>query len=140
MLPLNNSKILAQPKVKLSRRSMSMHLLSDKNSFWRNSVTYEKPCRWSLCFLVSPCYLQDAMLCQWSPSDLPRVLQIWESIFYSQVFFTLHSFLLFSRLPGTGSSTSKLAGFHADLQNIAAAWLFVWITTIRKRGILVGSI
>ena len=57
------------------------------------------PCHCSLCFLVSPRYLQDAMLCQWSSSDLFCVLWIWESIFYSQAFFTLHSFLLFSRLP-----------------------------------------
>ena len=28
---------------------------------------------------------------------LPWVLRIWESVFYSQVFFTLHSFLLLSR-------------------------------------------
>ena len=53
---------------------------------------------WSLCFLVSPCYLQDAMPCQWSSSDLPRVLRIWESVFYSQAFFTLHFFLLVLRL------------------------------------------
>ena len=54
---------------------------------------------WSLCFLVSPCYLQDAMPCQWSSSDLPRVLRIWESVFYCQAFSTLHSFLLVLRLP-----------------------------------------
>ena len=57
------------------------------------------PRHWSLCFLLSPCYLQDAMPCEWSSSDLPRVLRIWESIFYSQVFFTLQSFLLALRLP-----------------------------------------
>ena len=57
------------------------------------------PCHWSLCFLLSPCYLQDTMPSQGSSSDLPRVLRIWESIFYSQAFFTLHSFLLVSRPP-----------------------------------------
>ena len=56
-------------------------------------------CYWSLCFLMSPCYLQDAMPCSWSCSDLPQVLWIWESIIYSQEIFTLHHFLLFSRLP-----------------------------------------
>ena len=95
---------------------------------------------WSLCFLVSPCYLQDAMLWQWSSSDLPPVLQTWESVFHSQAFLTLQSFLLFSRLPWAGSSTSKLAGFHADLWNIALAQLFVWIIAIHKSSILVGSI
>ena len=30
----------------------------------------------SLSFLVSPCYLQNVMSCQWSSSDLPRVLRI----------------------------------------------------------------
>ena len=39
---------------------------------------------------------------------------------------------------GAGSSTSRLAGFHADLRNIVLAWLFVWITTIHKRVILAG--
>ena len=43
--------------------------------------------------------LTGAMPCQWSSSDLPRVLQIWETVFYAQAFFTLHSFLLVLRLP-----------------------------------------
>ena len=34
------------------------------------------------------------MPCQLLPGNLPRVLGIWESVFYSQTFFTLHSFLL----------------------------------------------
>ena len=33
------------------------------------------------------------------PTLLPRVLRIWERVFYFQAFFTLHSFLLVSRLP-----------------------------------------
>ena len=57
------------------------------------------PRHWSLCFLVSPCYLQDAMPCQWWSSDLPLVLWIWESVSYSQALFTLYSFLLISRFP-----------------------------------------
>ena len=72
-----------------------------KNSFPRNSMTYGTPCHaiGYFVFLGSPCYLQDAMPCQWSSSDLPRVLRIWESIFYSQAFFTLHFFLLVLKLP-----------------------------------------
>ena len=50
-------------------------------------------------FLLSQCYLQDTMPCQWSSSEfLLRVLWIWENVFYSQTFFTLHSFLLVFRL------------------------------------------
>ena len=59
------------------------------------------PRHWLLfAFLLSPCYLQDTMPCQWSSSEfLPRVLWIWENVFYSQTFFTLQSFLLVFRLP-----------------------------------------
>ena len=97
----------------------SQKLLSDKlRDLWDSM-----PRHWSLCVLLSPCYLQDAMPWHWSSSDLPRVLRIWESVFYSQTFFTLHSFLLFQGFPGAG---------------IASARLFVWITTIHKRVILVG--
>ena len=41
---------------------------------------------------------------------------------------------------GAGSSTSRLAGLHANLRIIASARLFVWITTIHKTVILVGVI
>ena len=97
------------------------------------------PCHWSLCFLVSPCYLQNAMPCQWSSSDLPRMLQIWESVFYSQTFFylTLLSAEFKDSLAAAGSAL-KLAGLHADLRSITPARLFVWITTIHKRGIVAG--
>ena len=59
------------------------------------------PRHWLLfVFLLSQCYLQDTMPCQWSSSEfLLRVLWIWENVFYSQTFFTLHSFLLVFRLP-----------------------------------------
>ena len=67
-----------------------------KNLFGGNSLTYGTPC---FDFLLSPRYIQDNMSCQWSSSDLPRVLRIWESVFYSLTFFTLHSFLLVLRLP-----------------------------------------
>ena len=56
-----------------------------------------------------------------------------ESIFYSQAFSTLQSFLLFQGFPGASSSTSKLAGLPTDLLNIAPTRLFVWITAIHRR-------
>ena len=97
------------------------------------------PRHWSICFLVSPCYLQDVMPCQWSFSHLPRVLRNWESVFYPLAFFTFHSFLLVSRLPlRAGSLTSKIAGLKANLRNIAPARLFVWITTTMVVGSLSG--
>ena len=67
------------------------------------------PCHWSLCFLGSPCYFQDAMPCQWSSGDLPQVLWTWESIFYFLVFFTLLSFLLVLRLPWDGQFNLKVS-------------------------------
>ena len=90
------------------------------------------PRHWSLCFLVSPCYLQDTMPCQWSSSNLPRVLWIWESIFYLQAFFTSHSFLLVSRFPWEPA-------VQPQRQQDFPARLFVWITTIHKRSTLVAS-
>ena len=89
--------------------------------------------QWPPCFLIlpvllvrycttkwsngtAPVYLWDVMPRQWSPDNLPRVLRIWESVFYSQTLFTLHSFLLFQGLPEAGSSISKLAELHADLR------------------------
>ena len=72
-------------------------------------LTWCQPLHWSLCILVLPCYLEDAMQCQWSSSDLPRVLRIWESGFYSQVLFTSHSFLLVSRLPWSWQLNLKVS-------------------------------
>ena len=90
------------------------------------------PRPWSPCFLFlpmlliwhyttrwssgTPPYLRNTMSRQWSPGNLPRVLRIWESVFYSQAFFSLYS----------------LAELHADLRNIARTHLFVWITAIYK--------
>ena len=34
--------------------------------------------------------------------DLLRALRIWETVFYLQAYFTLHSFLLFQGFPGAG--------------------------------------
>ena len=86
-------------------------------------------------FLLSPCYLQDAMPCQWSSSDLTQVLRIWEHFLLSGVFYLTLLPASFKASLGGGSSTSRLAGLPADLWNIAPAWLFVWITTTYKRGI-----
>ena len=52
------------------------------------------------------------------------VLQIWESVFYSQVFFTLTPSCFYQGFPGAGSSALKMAG----LRNIDPAYLFVWVT------------
>ena len=81
------------------------------------------------------CELRNAMPCHWSSSVLPGVLQIWESVFYSEAFFTLHSCCFHGSL-GADSSTSKLAGLYANLWNIAPIRLFVWITKIHKRGMV----
>ena len=89
-----------------------------KNSFQRNSVTYRMPCHATGHFVFGHC----------------------ECYGFERVFFTLHSFLLVLRPPQASSSTSKLAELHADLRNIALAKLIVWISTIHKRGIVVGSI
>ena len=70
---------------------------------------------------------------QWSSSGLPWVLRICENVFYSQAFFTLHSFLLVSRPPCGRQFNLKVSRVLSwYFQNIAPAWLFVWITTIHK--------
>ena len=47
--------------------------------------------------LFTPCQVIGHKVLPTHP--LPRVLWIWGSVFYSQAFFTLHSFLLVLRLP-----------------------------------------
>ena len=81
-----------------------------------------------LFFLIHQCFLWDFIPSHWKPSDLPQVLWIWESIFYSKVLFTCHYFPNFQGFTSVSRSTSKLAGFHAVVQNIVSAQLFVWIT------------
>ena len=39
-----------------------------------------------------------------------------------------------------GCSTSKSTGLHADIRNITSVLLFVWITAIHKRVMLIGLI
>ena len=108
----------------------SQKLLLEKLRDFRDAI----PRHWSLCFLLLPCYLHDTMPCQWPSSDLLQVVRIWERLFYSQVVFTLLSFRLVSRPPWGQQFNLKLAGLHIDLRNIAPAQLFVWITTIHKKG------
>ena len=107
-----------------------------KTSFGKNSVTYGTSChaRGYFVLLLSPCYLQDTMSCQSSSSDLLWVLRIWISDFYSQVFFTLHSFLLVSRPPWGQQFNLKFSRVSCwYFWNIASVRLFVWITTIHKK-------
>ena len=65
---------------------------------------------------------------------LPRLLLIWENVFYSDAFFTLHSFLTFDTtclyqvFPRADSSALKVAGFPTDVRNTDPVHLFVWIT------------
>ena len=65
---------------------------------------------------------------------LPRLLLIWENVFYSDAFFTLHSFptfgttCLYQVFPRAGSSALKVAGFPTDVRNTDPVHLFVWIT------------
>ena len=62
-----------------------------KNSFQKNSVTYGMPCHTiGHFFLVSPCYLHDAMPCQW-------YLVIYRECYgFERAFFTLRCFLTYT--------------------------------------------
>ena len=72
---------------------------------------------------------------------LQRVLRIGERFFYSQVFFTLHSFSTFGTtcchqgFPGAGSSTSKDASSPTEVRNTDLALLFVWIIECSAKGL-----
>ena len=61
---------------------------------------------------------------------LPGVLRIWESVSYSQVFFTLHSFLTFGTicfyqgLPGARTLALKVAGLSTEVWNTDSTHLF----------------
>ena len=56
------------------------------------------------------------------PTLLPRVLRIWESVFYSQAFFTLHSFLLFSRLPWKPAFNLKITRVSSWSSKHSPGW------------------
>ena len=107
---------------------LSQHIrafLSDK----KLCVTYQTPCRTSghLIFQSYPCYfcgttprsghqvqyqcyLRGAMLCQWSHSNLLRAYRF-ESVFYSQAFFTLYFFLPFKISLGVAVQLQTQQGF-----------------------------
>ena len=91
--------------------------------FWCHRVTYRTPCHASGHLVIYR-----------------------ECCRFERAFLTLRCFVpytpscWFQGFPGAGSSTSKLAGLYADLRNIAPTRLFVWITAIYKRDIVVGSI
>ena len=71
---------------------------------------------------------------QWSTAS---ATDLRERFLLSGVFFYLTLLpASFKASLGAGSSTSRLAGLHIDLRNIAPARVFVWITTIHKRVIL----
>ena len=61
---------------------------------------------------------------------LPRVLRIWESVSYSQAFFTLHSFPTFGTicfyqgLPGARTLALKVAGLSTEVWNTDSTHLF----------------
>ena len=79
------------------------------------------------------CYLLDAMACQRSPA-LPTQPYYCEYYRFERVFFTLRCFL-----PCTPSYYFQ--GFSGSWQcNLKVSGLFVWITAIHKRFMLVGSI
>ena len=63
------------------------------------------------------------------------------------VFYPCRSFRTFLTQPAFSktslearSSSLKFAGLHADPRNTDPVYQFVWVTTIHKRGIVVGSI
>ena len=58
------------------------------------------------------------------------------ALFTRKYFLPYNPSCWFQGFPGAGSSTSKLAELHVDLWNIVPVWLFVWITTIHKRGMV----
>ena len=62
------------------------------------------------------------------------------AFFLSGIFYLTLLPAFFKASLGADSSTSRLAGLHADLWNIVLAQLFVWITAIHKSFIWVGSI
>ena len=68
---------------------------------------------------------------------LPRALQFWGAIFYTEAFFTIRSFLTFlsaftKTSLGTDSSSLKVAGLYADPQNTYPVHVFVWLTAIHN--------
>ena len=83
---------LSQLPILLSQKLflLPQKLASVKSSFRRNFMTYRKACHavGNFVFWLSPCYLQEAMPCQWSSSNR-------ECYGFERAFFTLRRFLLY---------------------------------------------
>ena len=81
-------------------------------------------------------FVSTSFLCSFTMSAMDL-----RGIFYSQVFFTLHSFLTFNtnciywRFPGADSSTLKVVGPPTEFRNTDLVHLFVWITQCSAKGI-----
>ena len=131
LLTWNNTKILSSFLLTLNN-SKEIILLTLNNTV--SQVTFG----YLLLTVQHLRYLQDAMPRQKSPALYRQYYG------FDRAFFILRRFLpctpscCFQGFPGVG--TSKLAGLHADLRNIGPTWLFVWITAIHNKRILVASI
>ena len=80
------------------------------------------------------------MPCQQSSIDLPWVLRIWESIFYFQAFFTLHSFLLILRISWSQQFNIKVSRASCWSLKLSPGPTIALIRAIHKKGIMLGSI
>ena len=100
--------------------------MSNKHTFWRNSVTYGTPCHVIGHFVFWFHYVTYRMPCYASG----HLVIYRECCGFEGAFFTLRRFLPYTPFLGADSSISKLAGF---LRNIAPARLFAWFTAIHKR-------
>ena len=116
-------------------------LASVKSSFRRNFVIYRKACHAVGNFVFwyhhvtyrRPCHASDHLVTASATALRERFL-------LPGVFYLTLLPAGFKASLGAGCLTSKLTGLHADLWNIAPAWLFVWIPTIHKKVILIGVI
>ena len=92
---------------------------------------------------ISPTFFTVALFCQLLCfcAVVPPMLRIWESFFYSKVFFTIHSFRTFDTtcfyqgIPGAGNSAMNIAGLPTEVRNTDPVHLFVWITQCSAKGI-----
>ena len=126
---LNKQKKICTDFEQMKKRVILLTLNKSfvKNSFRRNSVTYGTPYHAIGHFVLwyhhvtyrTPCHVSG------------RLVIYRECYSFDRAFFTLRRFLpytpscCFQDFPGAGSWTSKLAGFHADLWNLAPVRLFV---------------
>ena len=117
LMTLNNTKILSVISL-TSNKTVSQGAFG--YLLFSTYVTYGVPCH-AIGHQVLPTH------------SLPRVLRIWESVFTLRHFLPCTPSCCFQGFYRTSSSTSKLAGLHADLWNIIPVRLFVWITAIHKR-------